>query len=62
MFTPALVRGASPDPDDDKFVATIAAKADYLVTGNKRGFRKDQIASTKLVSAGELLDIVTLNT
>ena len=62
MFTPAPVRGGSPDPDDDKFIAcALAANADYLVTGNKRDFREDQIAPTKLVSAGELLDIITLN-
>ena len=60
MFTP--VCGGSPDPDDDKFIAcALAAKADYLVTGNKRDFPEDQIAPTKLVSAGELLDIITLN-
>lgn len=36
MFVPAPVRGGSPDPDDDKFIAcTLAAKADYLVSGNK---------------------------
>ena len=62
MFTPAPVCGGSPDPDDDKFIAcALAAKADYLVTGNKRDFPEDQIAPTKLVSAGELLDIITLN-
>ena len=62
MFTPTPVRGSSPDPDDDKFVAcAVAARADYLVTGNKRDFREDQITPTKLVSAGELLNIITLD-
>ena len=62
MFTPTPVRGGSPDPDDDKFIAcALAARADYLVTGNKRDFREDQITPTKLVSAGELLNIITLD-
>ena len=61
MFTPAPVRGSSPDPDDDKFIAcALAAKADYLVTGNKRDFPPAQLMPTKLVSAGELLHIITL--
>ena len=56
------MRGGSPDLDDDKFIACgLAARANYLVTGNKRDFREDQITPTKLVSAGELLNIITLD-
>jgi putative PIN family toxin of toxin-antitoxin system len=58
---PDVVQGSSPDPGDDKFVAcALAAKADYLVTGNKRHFPVDRIYPTKLVSAGELLNVITL--
>jgi uncharacterized protein len=61
MVSPAPVPGGSPDPGDDKFIAcAVAAKADYLVTGNKRDFPEAQLAPTKLVSAGELLNIITL--
>lgn len=51
----------SPDPDDDKFIACArAAKADYLATGNKLDFPEDRLAPTKLVSAEELLNVITL--
>lgn len=61
MYRPAPLSHVSPDPDDDKFIAcALAAKADYLVTGNKRDFPEDRLAPTKLVNAGELLNVITL--
>lgn len=61
MVSPGRVTQGSPDPGDDKFIAcAISAKADYLVTGNKRDFPEDLIAPTKLVSAGELLNVIAL--
>jgi putative PIN family toxin of toxin-antitoxin system len=57
---PAPIGRTSPDPDDDKFIAcAMAAKAVFLVTGNKRHF-PETIAGTKLVNAGELLELITL--
>ncbi len=51
----------SPDPDDDKFIACAAAgKADFLVTGNKRHFPPNQPSGSRIVNAGELMEIITL--
>lgn len=50
----------SPDPEDDKFIAcALAAKAQFLVTGNKKHFPADQLGEAKLVNAAELLEIIT---
>jgi hypothetical protein len=50
----------SPDPGDDKFIAcALVAKADFLVTGNKRHLL-NTISGTKLVNAAELLEVITL--
>ena len=58
IHAPAL-SGASPDPDDDKFIAcTVASHADYLVTGNKRDFPPDRLAPASVVNAGELLQCI----
>jgi predicted nucleic acid-binding protein len=38
----------------------FAAKAEFLVTGNKRHFPLSPYGSTYVVSAGELLDLITL--
>jgi uncharacterized protein len=47
----------SPDPDDDKFiVCALAARARFLVTGNKKHF--PEMRSFMIVSAGELLDVL----
>jgi hypothetical protein len=37
-----------------------AAQADYIVTGNKRDFPAGLCGATRVVSAGELLDRITL--
>jgi putative PIN family toxin of toxin-antitoxin system len=51
----------SPDPDDDKFIACASAgKADFLVTGNKRHFPQNRPSGPRLVNAGELMEIITL--
>jgi uncharacterized protein len=61
LLDPPALAGISPDPGDDKFLAcALAAKADFLITGNKRDFPEDPIKPTKVVSAGELLDLITL--
>ena len=49
-----------PDPDDEKFVScAVAAKAPFIVTGNRRHFGLLPIANTKVVNAGQFLDYVT---
>jgi len=51
----------SPDPGDDKFIACArAAKAQFLVTGNKKHFPGGQPGGTRVVNAGELLEFITL--
>ena len=37
-----------------------AARADFIVTGNKRDFPDGPYGPTRVVSAGELLDRITL--
>jgi putative PIN family toxin of toxin-antitoxin system len=49
------------DPSDTKFIAcALAAKAAYLVTGNRKHFPDDKYGCTSVVSARELLEIVAL--
>src|SRR5438128_5822262 len=50
---------ASPDPADNKFLECAeAAKADYLVTGNKRHFPA-KCKNTRVVNAREFLELIT---
>jgi putative PIN family toxin of toxin-antitoxin system len=52
---------ASPDPGDTKFLqCAAAARADFLVTGNKRHFPGSPYGPTHVVNAGELLDRIAL--
>jgi putative PIN family toxin of toxin-antitoxin system len=61
LLHPSPLSGISPDPKDDKFLAcALTAQADFLVTGNKKDFPKGQLAATQVVSAGELLNLITL--
>lgn len=57
LLRPAPLSGMSPDPKDDKFLACApAARADFVVTGNKKDFPNDELGATQVVSAGELLN------
>jgi putative PIN family toxin of toxin-antitoxin system len=57
----ARLSGISPDPKDDKFIAcALAAQADFLVTGNKKDFPQKGLETTRVVSAGDLLNLITL--
>jgi putative PIN family toxin of toxin-antitoxin system len=48
-----------PDPDDARFLhCAEVARAEYLVTGNKRHFPQEACGSVRVVSAGELLSRV----
>ena len=61
LVRPGPLSGISPDPKDDKFMAcALAAQVDFVVTGNKRDFPEDQLGATQVVSAGELLNLITL--
>ena len=61
LLHPTLRSGISPDPKDDKFMAcALTAQADFVVTGNRKDFPKDQLGATQVVSAGELLNLITL--
>jgi putative PIN family toxin of toxin-antitoxin system len=61
LFDPAASTATSTDPGDTKFLQCAeAALADYVVTGNKRHFPKPAYGVTSVVSAGELLDRITL--
>ena len=56
--TPSLVVQIARDPDDDKFLACAdAARADYLITGNRKHFPKFW-KQTKVVSAREFVELV----
>ena len=58
---PPRITAASPDPkDNDFFACAIAADADFLVTGNKRHFPPQSCGRTRVVSAGELLEILNM--
>ena len=52
---------ALPDASDSKFLhCAQAAQAEYIVTGNKRHFPQEMCGAIRVVSAGELLDRITL--
>jgi predicted nucleic acid-binding protein len=60
-FRPVDFSAASPDPADSKFLhCAMAARADFLVTGNRRDYPDTPYGHTRVVSAGELLDWITL--
>ena len=61
VFRPEESPVVSPDPADTKFLhCAQAARADFIVTGNKRDFPDGPYGPTRVVSAGELLDRITL--
>jgi uncharacterized protein len=61
LFEPEQSPFASPDPRDSKFLdCAHAAQADFIVTGNKRHFPDTPYGPTQVVSAGDLLDRITL--
>jgi predicted nucleic acid-binding protein len=61
IFRPEEFPVVSPDPADTKFLhCAQAARADFIVTGNKRDFPDGPYGPIRVVSAGELLDRITL--
>jgi putative PIN family toxin of toxin-antitoxin system len=60
LFVPDVSAATSADPADTKFLQCAqAARADFLVTGNKRDFPNASYGPTRVVNAGELLDRIT---
>jgi putative PIN family toxin of toxin-antitoxin system len=46
-----------PDPDDEAFLeAALAARAEALITGNKRHFPKKEYQGTRILSPAEFLE------
>ena len=61
LILPKATTAVSIDPGDTKFLQCAeTAQADYLVTGNKRHFPESNYGVTRVVSASELLDWITL--
>jgi putative PIN family toxin of toxin-antitoxin system len=59
LFEPAPAAGASPDPGDDDFIAcALEARAEFIVTGNKRHFPAEACGRAKVVSARELVELL----
>ncbi|MFQ5741314.1 MAG: putative toxin-antitoxin system toxin component, PIN family [Acidobacteriota bacterium] len=58
LVDPKMRVGAASDPDDNKFLECAeTARANYLVTGNKRHFPKEW-ANTKVVNGRELIRLI----
>jgi putative PIN family toxin of toxin-antitoxin system len=61
LIVPKPSGTVSVDPGDTKFLQCAdTAQADYFVTGNKRHFPEASYGVTRVVSASELLDWITL--
>lgn len=61
LIAPQGTAPVLPDASDAKFLhCAAAAQAEYIVTGNKRHFPQDACGAVHVVSAGELLDRITL--
>lgn len=60
MHLPRPLITTGPDPSDFIFMArAIAARADDLVTGNRRHFPDPFYGTAKVVNARELLSLIT---
>ncbi len=60
FFSPVSSAAVSPDPADTKFLhLAITARADVIVTGNKRHFPDSPYGHTRVVNAREVLDWIT---
>jgi uncharacterized protein len=61
LLHPAPLSGLLATPRMTSSCAcALAAQADFIVTGNKRDFPEDPLGATKVVSAGEVLNLITL--
>lgn len=54
IVEPAVIRGAAPDPDDDVVIATaVSARADLIVTGDKRFLALSRYGQIEIVSVAD---------
>jgi putative PIN family toxin of toxin-antitoxin system len=59
LVDPASVPRLAPDPDDDVVIGTaIAAKADFIVTGDKPFLSVEAFEGGRIVSVGEALEAI----
>lgn len=60
MVRPPQRVSRAPDEPDNRFLeCALAARADYLVTGNKKHFPFTEFQGTKIVSPAELAQLVS---
>jgi putative PIN family toxin of toxin-antitoxin system len=54
IVEPVALQGAAPDPDDDVVVATaLAARADFIVTGDKGLLGVGRFGQVKIISVAD---------
>jgi len=59
LVRPVPTQRLAPDPDDDVVIGTaLAAKADYLVTGDKGLLSVSAYEGGRIVTVGEALQVV----
>jgi hypothetical protein len=59
LVEPTAVPPVAPDPDDDVVIGTaLAAKADFLVTGDRTLLAVGEYQGTRFVSIHEALELV----
>jgi hypothetical protein len=59
LVRPAPTSRLAPDPDDDVVIGTaLAAKADYLVTGDKGLLSVEAYEGGRIVTVSEALQVV----
>ena len=57
LISPVPLAAPLPDPDDEPFLeVAIAARAEFLVTGNGHHFPRDRRAGVRVVSPREFVD------
>jgi putative PIN family toxin of toxin-antitoxin system len=62
LVRPTPLPRLAPDPDDDVVIGTaIAAKAEFVVTGDKALLSVEQYKGVRIVSVREALNVVDLN-
>jgi uncharacterized protein len=59
LVVPALLKPIAPDPDDDWVIATgLAAKADFIVTGDKPLLSVGKVEGIRIVGVAEALEML----
>jgi len=59
LVDPAIVPRLAPDPDDDVVIGTaLAAKADFIVSGDRTLLSVTKFKGVRMVSVGEALEAI----